>query len=539
MTRRLVLFFVVVVGSLTMAAAPASAHAVLLATTPADRAQLDAAPAEVTLEFNEPVSATLGSVRAFDGAGERVDDGDIVSESTRLRLGLRAGLGDGAYVVTYRVISEDAHPVTGAFSFTVGDVAAAEDSAIADLLGEEDEKGWEVAGVVARSLAYAGALLAAGLAVFLRLAHDGGEEAPRLRRWLRRGAVVGAVGVLVVLPIQAALATGLGIGALFETGVASEVLGDGVGFSTAVVLAGLAILAADAGRGLASFVGAAGATCGFALAGHTVTADPRALVMTSDMVHAAAGAVWLGGLVGVAAVLRNRRGEAAGAAAPVVGRFSFIAGLALLGVALGGSFMAWREVRTFDALTSTTYGRVLLAKGSVVVVVALLGAWNRFRLVPAITSAPKKAGVLLHRAVRVESGLLLLAIAFTAVLVNVTPARTAAGIGGIFSDTVPFGDGSVNIVVDPNRAGDNAIHLYLFDEAGRVSDQDFDELTVDLSLPSSDIGPIERVPYVAGPGHYQVDGSDLSIPGDWTIEVVGRVDRFDQVTAEIIIPVNP
>ena len=104
---------------------------------------------------------------------------------------------------------------------------------------------------------------------------------------------------------------------------------------------------------------------------------------------------------------------------------------------------------------------------------------------------------------------------------------------------MPFGDGSVNVVVDPNRAGNNAIHLYLFDEAGRVSDQDFDELTVELSLPSADIGPIERVPFVAGPGHYQVDGSDLSIPGDWTIEVIGRVDRFDQVTAERHRPREP
>jgi copper transport protein len=160
-------------------------------------------------------------------------------------------------------------------------------------------------------------------------------------------------------------------------------------------------------------------------------------------------------------------------------------------------------------------------------------------LVPAIGSAPKKAAALLRRAVRIEAGLLVVALALTAVLVDVTPARTAAGIGGIFSDTVPFGDGSVNVVVDPNRAGSNELHLYVFDAAGRVSDQPFDDLTVRLSLPSADIGPIEREPFVAGPGHFQVDGSDLSIAGDWTIELVARVDRFDQLSAIVTVPVNP
>jgi copper transport protein len=521
-------------------ARPASAHAVLLSTTPADRSALDAAPAEVSLEFNEDVSATLGSVRAFDDSGDRVDEGDLVVEGSRIRLGLRDGLGDGAYVVTYRILSADAHPVTGAFAFTVGDVTAADDGTIAGLLGEDDDRTWEIAGAAVRFVEYGGALLAAGLGAFLVLAHDGGPEAPRLRRGLRLGAAAGAAGVLAALPIQAALATGLGIGALFEPGVAKEVLGDGVGLSSVLVLAGLLGLAVDAGaRRVPTVLAAVAATVPFALAGHTASADPRLLVTVAIAVHLVAAAVWFGGLVGLVAVLRARRGDDAASAGPVVGRFSALAGLSLLGVAVGGSLMGWREVRTLDALTGTTYGKVLIAKVAVVALVAALGGWNRFRLVPAIASAPKKAGALLRRGVRIEGGLLVGAIALTDVLVNVTPARTAAGIGGIFSDTVEFGDGSVNVVVDPNRAGANELHLYVFDDAGRVSDQVFDDLTVRLTLPAAEVGPLEREPYVAGPGHYQVDGSDLSIAGDWTVEVVGRVNRFDQITATVTVPVNP
>ena len=531
---------VLVALALVAGARPASAHAVLLATTPADRSNIEAAPPEVTLEFNENVSATLGSVRAFDGSGQRVDEGDLVLEGTRIRLALRSGLGDGAYIVTYRVLSADAHPVTGAFAFTVGDGAAADDGTIAGLLGEDDDRTYEIAGAVVRFVEYLGALLAAGLGAFLVLAHDGGAEAARLRRWLRIGAVVGAAGVLAALPIQGALATGLGLGALFESGVAKEVLGDLVGVSTVLVLLGLVALAVDAGRRrLPTVAGAVLASAPFALAGHTASADPRVLVTVAIAVHLVAAAVWFGGLVGLVAVLRARRGEETASAAPVVGRFSGLAALSLVGVTIGGSIMGWREVRTLDALTSTTYGKVLIAKVVVIGLVAAMGGWNRFRLVPAITSAPKKAGALLRRGVRIEAGLLVGAFALTGVLVNVTPARTAAGIGSIFSETVEFGDGSVNVVVDPNRAGQNELHLYVFDDAGRVSDQSFDDLTVRLSLPAAELGPLDREPYVAGPGHYQVDGSDLSIAGDWTVDIVGRIDRFDQITATVTVPVNP
>src|SRR5690606_22150186 len=135
-------------------------------TTPADRAALDAAPSEVELVFNEPVSVPDGGVRAFDGDGGRVDEAAVDVEGGTIRLGLRDGLGEGAYVVTYRVISQDGHPITGACTFSVGDVEGASDETVADRLGSEDDRTWDIAGGVARALAYGGTLLAAGVAAF-------------------------------------------------------------------------------------------------------------------------------------------------------------------------------------------------------------------------------------------------------------------------------------------------------------------------------------------------------------------------------------
>ena len=66
-----------------------------------------------------------------------------------------------------------------------------------------------------------------------------------------------------------------------------------------------------------------------------------------------------------------------------------------------------------------------------------------------------------------------------------------------------------------------------------------DPKAVKLTLPSADIGPIERTPIEAGPGHWQLDGGDLSIAGTWTIELDVRTDRFSEETATVDVTVNP
>src|SRR5207248_33031 len=110
----------VAIATVLLTALPASAHAMLQATTPGDGAHLDTAPSVVTMTFSEPVSAPLGAVRVFDARGRRVDNGNVVARDATVSLGLDGSLADGCYIVTWRVISADSHPVRGAFNFTVG-----------------------------------------------------------------------------------------------------------------------------------------------------------------------------------------------------------------------------------------------------------------------------------------------------------------------------------------------------------------------------------------------------------------------------------
>jgi copper transport protein len=538
--RRILVATVVAAGMLLLTAGPASAHAGLLATTPSDGAHVDVPPSIVTMTFSEHVSAPLGAVRVFDARGKRVDNGNVVASDATVTLGLDGTLANGCYIVTWRVISADSHPVRGAFSFTVG---ASTDTCTRPPPDPSDRQ-YEIAGAIARFFAYAGTLLAAGGALFLTVVHDRNDDRGRLLRVVSGAAVVGALGVLAALPIQAALATGLGLTAITKAGVLGDVAADGVGLSAGLALAGLVVLAVGlrtSHRG-ATLVGAALSSVSFAFAGHTTATDPKWLAMTADIVHAGAGAAWFGGLVLLTLTLRARRSKDGDpvAAGAMVARFTTMATVCVLAVTLTGTALGWTEVRALRALTSTTYGQLLIAKAALAVLIALIGAYNHYRLVPALHRAAEKGRDVWHhllRTVRIEALGMVIVLALTAVLVNVTPARNAAGIGTIYSKTEALGADTVNLVVDPNRAGSNAIHLYLLDPNGRAAAMQ--SVTLELSLPSDQLGPIRRQPFVAGPGHYQLNSSDLSIPGKWSIVVRAQVSKFEEQTATFDVTVNP
>jgi copper transport protein len=96
----------------------------------------------------------------------------------------------------------------------------------------------------------------------------------------------------------------------------------------------------------------------------------------------------------------------------------------------------------------------------------------------------------------------------------------------------------VNLVVDPNRAGPNAIHLYILDATGRTVNVP-NGVTLQMTLPAKQLGPFRETPFLAGPGHYQLNTSDLSFPGTWTVLVSAQFSKFDESTASFDVNVNP
>lgn len=533
------------VAFLSVPALSASGHASLAGTDPADGAELPTAPSEVTLTFTEPVEVPTGAIRIFDATGQRVDAGDAGPGASpeKVAVSMPADSAAGAYVVTWRAVSLDGHPVRGAFMFQVGEgPGAGDESLLAAVLGEDEGTPWAVANSLARWVTYLAALTAAGAAVFDRWLRAGGEST--LARFIGRMAAVGAVGSAFQIPIFAAEATGLGWEAWVSTSALGDALTSPVASSAGVRIVGLALLAwAVRKRTQSALTAVAAATVvgSELVSGHTLTTDPQWLVMSADAVHVAAAALWLGGLVGLHRLL-SRREEHPGPAASTVARFSTVATWSVGALVVAGSTLAWAEVRAFWALTATPYGWTLLVKIGVAAVVLGFGLYNNRVLVPAIGKAETGEGPVgawrkLTKVVRIEVVGLAVVLAVTAVLVNLQPAAEAAGVSGPYSVFLPFGEGELNLVVDPNRRGTNQVHAYVLTETGspwRVEG----EATMEFTFVDEGVGPLVRRPQPAGPGHWIHTGPELAIAGTWEIEFL-LGDGLDQRSAVAEVRVNP
>ena len=179
--RRAAAAALLALGLLVALAAPASAHATLESSDPAPDAVLDEAPAQVVLRFSESVRAGDDALRVFNADGDRVDEGDLSRPQGNDTLALALpDVGDGSYVATWRVVSADSHPISGAFTFRVGQGSAAVDDSVVNQLLSDEGGSSTVGGLYAviRFLAFAALVVLIGGTAFIAVAWP---EGARLR----------------------------------------------------------------------------------------------------------------------------------------------------------------------------------------------------------------------------------------------------------------------------------------------------------------------------------------------------------------------
>lgn len=552
MPRWIVAAAIVVVWTFFSSVPGADAHAVLQSSNPADQSVVSSSPPKITLTFGEIVSIGPGAIRVFDCRGKRVDQGVATHDKTanEVEIGLRPDLPKGSYAVAWRVVSSDSHPVHGGFVFSVG--RPGDVGGLGQYLTTSSQPVWEGVGSALRAIGYLASFMVVGGVLFGAFA----ETDPERRR--RVGGLLGVIGMLGVVvavlqvPVQAVLAADLGVGSLVRPGVAAQVLGEGVALT--LIGTSLAVLVALATRwarstaqlrvgAVASVAVLAGA---FVASGHTRSTSPTWLVMIVDAVHVVGGTVWVGGLAVLIWTLRDRRrGSRSGPpedpvdAAVVVVRFSHLASGAILAVGGSGLVLAWLEVGSRHGMVSTGYGRLVLAKIVSLSLIAALGAFNHFRLVPAVQAKPDRrlGWAKLGRTMRFEAIGMVVILGLTGVLVNTIPARTVVAQQTLYSVTAKIGTGTVNVVIDPARTGPTTLHLYLLDAQGRPDGQ-VKSMNVQLTETKFDIGPIERPLLKAGPGHYLTNGQLFTVPGTWKVTAEVRVDEFTENTATFEVQVR-
>ncbi|MCW4354427.1 copper resistance protein CopC [Hoyosella sp. YIM 151337] len=520
------------VAALLFAAPPAVAHAVLLGTDPGDGDILDSTPEIVTLTFNENITLPAEGVNVLDAAGAPVPS-DARSVDATVQVTFDGDLDDGTYIVNWRVISADSHPVSGAFTFSVG----APSDTVADVAPPAAAPGTEALTVGTQAVVYLGGLTTAGLVFFHFLVTALTRGGVRIMRW---SAVAAMLGMLAYVPAVYVWQNGLALSSVVTWDAVRDSFYAGGSFSAAALgamlgIAGLAaaVTATSKGSGRAPAAvacGGAGLALGsLLLTGHTRTFGPPLVLLTSDAVHVTAAALWLGGVIGLVFVLRTAEG---GAAAAVV-RFSSIAALVLAASAVTGIVMAWLILDSLQGLTGTRYGLTLLLKVGAVAVVVLLAAWNRWKLVPIVGSEPGSLRQL-RRIVGAEAVVLLVAASITAFLVSQSPTAVPRDETGQYS--VEIGAATLDAHVSPLRVGTNALEFTLRDVDGNPIDA-VSEPDLRVFMPDPGIGPLSPAVTQTGPGRYEA-ALDLPLPGEWEISVSARLSRFDNPVATLSVEVT-
>jgi copper transport protein len=542
-----------VVSAIALTPSAASAHAVVVRTSPANNSVLASAPGEVIVFFSEPVEMVSAKIRVIAPDDTRADRGTPRIVGKELHIPLRENLINGTYLATYRVISQDSHPIGGGITFSVG-VKSRAPSGSGVSAGHIDRVVW-IALPVARYAGYAGLTLLVGVLLVLQAlwpARLSRRNASRLG-WIGLGLV--AVSAVLELYLQAPYSSGAGLfgatGDDFRT-----VLGDRFGQAHVVRLGVLAVLAAMlprvfkaqagvADRVLVAVLGVIGLAT-WPLAGHPGSSPVPALTTVADMAHLAAMAVWLGGLTMLSVfLLRQATPREVGVIMPVWSRW---AALAVSVLVLAGTAQALVEVGSFGALFDTTYGRLVIAKvlllGGVLVAANYSRRWVVRHATPRSPDKLAKPSVAavgrLRNAVLVEVAVIAVVMGCTAALVQTTPARSAADVRAqqnspVASWTITSSLYSLQFDLDPAAVGPNSVHLYAYDLNGKPLK--VVEWTATAALPAKQIDPIPMALVRLADNHASGQVT-FTQAGDWQLSFTLRLSEINEATVGQTVTIN-
>jgi len=255
----------------------------------------------------------------------------------------------------------------------------------------------------------------------------------------------------------------------------------------------------------------------------------------ADVLHLIAAAAWVGMLLPLVVLLGGTGDDAQSLAIAriAVARFSTV-GIVAVGTLLAtGSVNTWYLAGSIAALSGSEYGRLLLAKIALFLVMVAIAAVNRFRLTPRIVPDGDPAGA--QRALRrlrgnavieVTGGAMVICI--VAALGILPPASHAHHHGA--SDAIPADasfqhihteQGMADVTIEPGHTGVARITLRLWDEdenplAAR-------QVTLTLAPPAAGSKPITRTALQDADGRWQVKRIELSQPGNWTVTVTAML----------------
>ncbi len=510
----LVSFVVAIACLLSLSPSSASAHAILDSSTPSPSSVVAVSPSEIRLDFNEQVEASFGDIRLFDSKQREIDiDKTIRSDIDNSIVSAQLpALKDGVYVAVWRVVSADGHPANGAFPFEVGETSSGNSNDLLQkiLLGLNKTSDLETPMALMRFVAFLSTMILIGSATLARQGqHFSVRGLVRLAQYATIGIAIGSVGVLL---LQGPIATGRSWGSVFDGAVLSDVITTRLGVAVllrlllVVAWGGLLLFATSSSHRrwkLTAVITSVLLVATFSFSGHPSAAPNSLFFIPIDMAHFVSLSMWVGALFALVVVSRTEHAQ------EYVQRFSRIATFAMPVAVVTGVIQGLHLVGGISAMTKSDYGRLLIVKTILALIVIGLGTRARRRLHSVET---KSAG----KTIRLEALIVILVVACTALLVGKSPVVADSFDDLTFSASLVQANVVGDFSVLPTKVGAAEVHAIMSPPGGAMSP--VVNVVVTFALPSRDIPAIPVVMSSVGPNHW-VGVVQFPYEGKWQMEI--------------------
>jgi copper transport protein len=547
---RIVATLVAASAALALPAA-AWAHAALLRTVPSASGTVDVSPRQVSLTYTEAVEPRFAIVSVTDAQGAQQTTGPprrSTSDPDTLDVPLRH-LSEGWYLVYWRAISVDGHPVRGAFTFAVGPNPGPAPQFVIPSISETAATPRLI---VARWIAFLFVMGSIGLFVLrmltarpvVRLVSETRLRALSIAFFVASGIAIVVVPIYVLIATaQFALRSTFAIGALVPlmrvSAFGRGMLDLDLAFVLFVAAAAVAIWLdrpQRPRRSIAELLSLTGALVAAAavllapgLSGHAAQTSPRGASLLFDWLHLVSGSIWVGGLAGLLVLWRSlpvaRRVAGLMVCVPRFSNTAFVSVLALVGSGIGASVL---HLPTLASLWQTSYGKALLVKIGILAAALMLAAVNLVRTRPRLEASRDRpalgpsSAALLRRLVSGEVLLLAGAVCAAAVLSSLPPpakalaeiGKAAARVGpGRVVSVVQQNGYRIEFRVDPNRAAvPNSFAVSITRGGKPVRGA---EVTTTFAMLDMEMGQQAYHLSETAPGVYQRDAPALVMVGRW------------------------
>ncbi|EAF5666922.1 copper resistance CopC/CopD family protein [Listeria innocua] len=523
-------FILIVLYILLVPVQHVSAHAYLENSNPADQSHIKTAPEKVTLVFNEEIEADFPLIEVKDSSGKRVETGKTaVSKKNNhmVEASLPAELKADVYSVSWRVVSADGHAVSGIVSFKLGDTKATFQNT------EVPSNAFDLQiSSVQKAILYIGfslfiGMLVFGLGLYPRKEQLTAKITTRLTKIIWFALAFLGTALLMQLFVQTSITTGVSISESFQPDKLAAFLTTKTGYIwlseliSWLVLVIFTVIMVRKNKQWSWFaLLTESALIGYlifakAQNGHAAASADKIVSITADMLHMIAASVWVGGILVLLFVLPKT-----GKAREVWSRFAIVAIIAVASILVSGLLMAVMNIGQMSNLFTTSYGKILLFKIGLFLLMALLGLGHYIYLKLKNKNLPFKT-ILIELII----GTIILIVA--SVLTNVqTPPPPAPKA---FDETIAAeGEkAKINLRVEPATVGQNQF-IITFTSADGATKTDFEQVTITTKSTKTD----EKATFqakLANENQYFAEGLYINQTGKWEITVHGLTKDFTDI----------